>query len=86
MDINDATRIPLENGFTLALESDEIPDLGVSHKITVNSTENYTPYTLPRGYKMQINAVVNIGQQINPTFNVEVLSWDKKTINIPEFN
>lgn len=77
---------PLENGFTLALESDEIPDLGVSHKITVNSTENYTPYTLPRGYKMQINAVVNIGQQINPTFNVEVLSWDKKTINIPEFN
>lgn len=76
----------LENGFTLALESDEIPDLGVSHKITVNSTENYTPYTLPRGYKMQINAVVNIGQQINPTFNVEVLSWDKKTINIPEFN
>lgn len=76
----------LENGFTLALESDEIPDLGVSHKITVNSTENYTPYTLPRGYKMQINAVVNIGQQINPTFNVEVLSWDEKTINIPEFN
>lgn len=76
----------LENGFTLALESDEIPDLGVSHKITVNSSENYTPYTLPRGYKMQINAVVNIGHQINPTFNVEVLSWDEKTINIPEFN
>lgn len=77
---------PLENGFTLALESDEIPELGVSHKITVNSSENYTPYTLPRGYKMQINAVVNIGHQINPTFNVEVLSWDEKTINIPEFN
>lgn len=77
---------PLKNGFTLALESDEIPELGVSHKITVNSTENYTPYTLPRGYKMQINAVVNIGHQINPTFNVEVLSWDEKTINIPEFN
>lgn len=76
----------LENGFTLALESDEIPELGVSHKITVNSSENYTPYTLPRGYKMQINAVVNIGHQINPTFNVEVLSWDEKTINIPEFN
>lgn len=77
---------PLENGFTLALESDEILELGVPHKITVNSTENYTPYTLPRGYKMQINAVVNIGHQINPTFNVEVLSWDEKTINIPEFN
>lgn len=77
---------PLENGFTLALESDEIPELGDSHKITVNSTENYMPYTLPRGYKMQINAVVNIGHQIEPIFNVEVLSWDEKTINIPEFN
>ena len=77
---------PLEDGFTLTLNSDEIPELGVSHKITVNSAVNYTPYTLPRGYKMQINAVVNIGHQIEPNIKVEVLSWDKKTIEIPAFN
>lgn len=75
----------LENSFTLALTSPEMHELANSQKITVNPTESYTPYTLPRGYKMQIDAVVNIGHQISPNINVQVVSWDEKVMDV-EFN
>lgn len=74
--------IPLESSFTLALTSPEMPELANPQKIIVNPTENYTPYTLPRGYKMQIDAVVNIGSQIEPNINVQVVSWDEKVMDV----
>lgn len=76
---------PLKSSFTLALTSPEMPELANPQKITVNPTENYTPYTLPRGYKMQIDAVVNIGHQIKPNINVQVVTWDGKVMDV-EFN
>lgn len=80
-------KIALESGFTLALGSDEMPNLENPQKITMEETiDGYTPYTLPRGYKMQINAVVNVGHQIEPSIKVQVLSWDEKNIEIPDFN
>lgn len=80
-------KIALESGFTLALGSEEMPNLKDPQKIIMEETiDGYTPYTLPRGYKMQINAVVNVGNHIEPNIKVQVLSWDEKNIEIPDFN